>query len=161
MSVDAVLLCITKDAGQEGIAHLVVFPRFGNLLGDGVLVLCEKVLGEAGQARLGSAIWYVQMVKDFGNAGSGPEFKLQPCLLLNIRLYALNDFEEVLLQALGGIKVNPHTLPRHLYAERKDGGFHFKDRPQVLFGQFQLKYLPQIERELCICLGVLSDKASR
>ena len=86
MTVDAAFLRVSRYAGQEGVAYLVVFSGGCNLLGNRVFMLRQKVLGKAGEPRLGAAIGYVQMVKNLRDACSSPEFKLQTCFLFNIGL---------------------------------------------------------------------------
>ena len=99
------------------------------------------------------------MVKYLGNAGCGPKLKLQPRLLLDVGLQCFDDLDEILLEALGGVEVHPDAAPRHLYAQRQDGGLQFKNLPQIFLSQFCLEDLPQIERKLGVGLGIFTHKA--
>ena len=116
MSVDAVLLRIAKDAGQERVTDFVVLSRLCDLLGYGMFMLRQEVFSKGRQSRLGPSVGYLQLVKHFCNGRRSPEFYTNTCFLLNPGQDLLHFFEEILFESLRLIKVYPDAAPSHFYA---------------------------------------------
>ena len=80
-------------------------------------MLGEKVFREGGQSGLGAPVGNVQLVKDLCNRGRSPKLNTQACFLLDLHHLALDNLEEVLLEAFGGVEVHTDTVPCHFYTK--------------------------------------------
>ena len=83
MAVDATLVCIAENAGEERIPYFVYFAGRGNFLGEGVSVFLEEILGDARMAGLGGRLTYFELVKKLCNGRCRPEFDLETALIFN------------------------------------------------------------------------------
>jgi hypothetical protein len=142
---------------QERAVGLVDLPGLHDQLAHGVLVRVQEALGEARGAVRGPRVLNPDAVEGGSDAGSGPDVHLlasQGAQLLGQGVFAALELLDELLAARA---VKADALAGEVDQHRQQLGFELEDGFQLVALEQGAQVVPELERQGCVLLGVLSD----